>query len=96
MEQIRKSPELLSLHNHKTLGDYVVVVPAVIDEPGITTRAAQFEDRPEVGLVVSIGDNVDDIPVGSTIFFGKYSTVQITHDDIIYNIMRREDVYCVA
>jgi len=71
-------------------------VPASIDEPGITSRAAQFEDRPEIGLVVSVGEDVDNIPLGATIFFGKYSHVQITHDDIIYLIMRKEDVYCVA
>jgi len=72
------------------------VVGADIQEPGVTTRAQQFEDRPEIGLVVAVGQEINDIEVGNVIFFGKYSHVQITHDDITYLIMRKEDVYCVA
>jgi co-chaperonin GroES (HSP10) len=86
----------LNLSKHKALGDYVIVVPAVIKEAGITTRATQFEDRPDVGLLVSVGNEVSGLTEGDIVFFGKYSHVQVTHDDIIYLIMRAEDVYCVA
>lgn len=88
--------ELFNLSSHKALGEYVVVVPAEIKEQGITTRAAQFEDRPEIGIVVSAGANVSEVKEGDVVFFGKYSHVQITHDDIIYLVMRVEDIYCVA
>ena len=96
MEQIKQKTELYNLGDHKPLGEYVVVVPATIKEEGVTSRVAQFEDRPEIGLVVSVGTNVTEVAVDDTIFFGKYSHVQITHDDIIYLIMRIEDIYCVA
>lgn len=72
------------------------MVPAEIQEPGITSRAVQFEDRPEVGIVVSVGKGITDVEDGDVVFFGKYSHVQITHDDIIYLVMRVEDIYCVA
>jgi co-chaperonin GroES (HSP10) len=78
------------------LGWYVIVVPATIDEPGITSRIEQYEDRPEIGLVVSVGENVEEIDKGNVVFFGKYSTVQMTHDDTTYIILREDDVYCVA
>lgn len=96
LKELSNQTELLNLGAHKTLGDYVVVVPADIQEPGITSRASQFEDRPEVGLVVSVGTNVEEIEENDVVFFGKYSTVQVTHDDVIYLIMRVEDIYCVA
>lgn len=96
MKSLETKTELLSLNSHKTLGEYVVVVPAEIREPGITSRAVQFEDRPEVGLIVSVGSNIDEVKEGDIVFFGKYSHVQITHDDIIYLVMRIEDIYCVA
>lgn len=87
---------MLQLSNHQALGDYVIVVPAEIQETGITSRAIQFEDRPEVGIVVSAGPDVNGIQEGGVVFFGKYSHVQVTHDDVIYLIMRAEDIYLVA
>lgn len=94
--EIQKKTELLKISDHKTLGDYLIVVPLSIEESGITRRVTQFEDRPEIGLVVSVGDAVDNIVVGDVIFFGRYSHVQLTYDDVSYYIMRAEDVYCVA
>lgn len=91
-----KKTQLLQLNNHRTLGDYLIVVPVTIEETGITTRARQYEDRPDIGLVVSVGKNVVDIPEGSIIFFGKYSQDNITHDGVQYLLIRQEDVYCVA
>lgn len=96
LEQLQNKTELLRLSEHRALGDYIIVVPAEIKEPGITSRATQFEDRPEVGLVVAVGNLVENIEAGNVVFFGRYSHVQVTHDDIIYLIMRSEDVYCVA
>ena len=86
----------MELHNHKTLGDYIIVVPTEIKESGITSRSSQFEDRPGVGLVVSVGSTVEGMVEGDVIFFGKYSHVKITHNEIEYLIMRSEDVHCVA
>jgi len=96
LEKIKTRTELLQLSNHQALCDYVIVVPAEIQEPGITSRATQFEDRPEVGVVVSVGPDASGITEGNVVFFGKYSHVQVTHDDIVYLIMRAEDIYLVA
>jgi len=93
---LEKKSELLEIHNHKTIGEWIVVVPTEIKETGVTSRSSQFEDRPGVGLVVSVGDTVDNMKEGDVIFFGKYSHVKITHNEIEYLIMRSEDVYCVA
>jgi co-chaperonin GroES (HSP10) len=78
------------------LGGWVIVAPVSIKEEGITSRSVQFEDRPEVGVIVSFGDEVSGLEVGSVVFFGKFTHVQVTHDDIIYLIMREEYIYCVA
>ena len=96
LKTVTKKRELLNLSNHKALGWYVIVIPASIEEPGITSRVEQFEDRPEVGLVVAVGENVTEISEGNVVFFGKYSTVQMTYDDTTYIILREDDVYCVA
>lgn len=96
MKEIQNKTELLELSQHKAVGDYIIVVPAEIKEPGITSRATQYEDRPEIGIVVAVGEQVDGIEVGSVVFFGKYSHVRISHDDVEYLIMRLEDIYCVT
>lgn len=92
--KIQESPELLTLSNHTALYDYVIVVPALIQEPGVTKQSHQFEDRPDAGLVVSVGSNVETLEVGDVVFFGPYSHFQITHDDLTYLVLRAEDIVC--
>lgn len=93
---MKEQKELLNLSKHKALGDYIIVVPAEIKENGITARVLQYEDRPEIGIVVSVGESTSQVEEGDIVFFGKYSHVQITYDDISYLIMRSEDIFCVA
>lgn len=96
LEEVRGNQSLLTLSNHKALHDYVIVVPAIIEEPGITKRTVQFEDRPDIGIVTAVGDKVEGISPEDIVFFGQYSHFQVTHDDITYLIMRSEDIFCVA
>lgn len=96
MEQIQSKTELLQIANHRTLGDYLTVVPVTIHESGITSRSRQFEDRPDIGLVVSVGDKVEAIKEGDVVFFAKYSNDSVTYDGVQYILIRQEDVYQVA
>ena len=96
VEKLNKQTELLNLPNHKTLHDNIIVVPLDVEEPGVTSRAVQFEDRPEIGLVVSVGPDVTGVEVGNVVFYGKYSTSQLTYAGNVYIIFKEEDVYCVA
>jgi len=96
LQTVKEQKELLVLSNHRALGDYVIVIPAEITEGGITTRASQFEDRPDVGILASVGDDVEGMVEGDVVFFGQYSHVKVTNEDMTYLIMRSEDIYCVA
>lgn len=95
-KELKHQTELLRLSDHKALGDYIIVVPLEIDEPGITNRSYQFEDRPDIGLVVAVGPYAEEVDPEDVVFFGKYSHVKIAHDEIEYLIMRSEDIYCVV
>lgn len=64
-------------------------------------RPRGYEDKPEVGKVVSVGtgrvfDNGTIIPltikVGDTVYFNKYSTTKIRLDLNDYYLIREEDV----
>lgn len=96
LKELESQTELLELSRHKALGEWIIIVPAHIKEAGITSKASQFEDRPDVGILVSVGDDVDGMVAGDVVFFGRYGHTQVTHDDIPYLIMRAEDVYCVT
>lgn len=96
LEEVKKRKELLNLSNHTALHDYIIVVAIEVEESGVTSRAVQFEDRPEMGLVIASGPEATGIEPGKIVFFGKYSHVQVTYDDVIYLIMRAEDVYSVT
>lgn len=88
--------ELLRLSQHKTLGDRIIVVPVEIKQTGITADIRQYEERPEIGLVVSVGGHVSEIKEGDVIFFSKYANDTVTHDGTAYIVIREEDVYCIA
>jgi len=55
----------------------------------------QYEDKPEFGIVISIGDEVKDIKVGDTVRFGKYSTENIRTKGQDYFIVHSEDLSAV-
>jgi co-chaperonin GroES (HSP10) len=96
VKEVEQKTELLVLSNHKTLGDYLVVVPVNISQSGITTKQVQYEDRPSIGIVASVGLSVSNINEGDVVFFGQYSNDSITHDGVQYLLIRQEDIYCVA
>ncbi len=56
---------------------------------------AQYEDKPEFGEVIKIGDEVDNLKVGNIIRFGKYSTEAIRTRGEDYFIVHEEDVSAV-
>tara|TARA_R100001086_G_C11848217_1_gene261023 strand:+ start:9858 stop:10091 length:234 start_codon:yes stop_codon:yes gene_type:complete len=70
------------------------VVPADIQEEGITKEQKQHEDRPNVGLVVSVGNEVELVNAEDVVFFGEYSHHKIVYNNISYLILREEDIIC--
>ncbi len=53
---------------------------------------AQYEDKPEFGEIVKVGELVSDLKVGQIIRFGKYSTEAIRTRGEDYFIVHEEDV----
>lgn len=55
----------------------------------------QYEDKPEFGEIVKIGDTVKDtrIKVGTIIRFGKYSTESIRTNGQDYFLVHEEDCH---
>lgn len=53
---------------------------------------AQYEDKPEFGVVIKVGGEVVGLKAGDIIRFGKYSTETIRTNGEDYFIVREEDV----
>ena len=56
---------------------------------------AQYEDKPEFGEVIKVGELVINLKVGNVIRFGKYSTEAIRTKGEDYFIVHEEDVSAV-
>lgn len=53
---------------------------------------AQYEDKPEFGEIIKLGELVLDLKVGQIVRFGKYSTELIRNEGVDYFIVNEEDV----
>jgi chaperonin GroES len=80
--------------NFKPLGERVLVER--IEEVSTTASGIiipdSAKDKPSQGTVIAIGSDVEEIKVGDTIVFGKYSGNEITLDNKEYIIMDESDV----
>ena len=79
--------------NFKPLGERVLVER--IEEVSTTASGIiipdSAKDKPSQGTVIAIGNDVEEIKVGDTIVFGKYSGNEITLDNKEYIIMDESD-----
>ncbi len=50
------------------------------------------KEKPQKGVVESVGSEVKDVKAGNTILFDKYSGSKIKMDDEEYLIIREEDI----
>lgn len=53
---------------------------------------AQYEDKPEFGEIIKLGEQVIDLKVGQIVRFGKYSTELIRTEGADYFIVHEEDI----
>jgi len=51
-----------------------------------------YEDKPEMGIVISVGSKAKEIQVGDTVLFNKYSTTRFNLDGTDYFVVRLEDI----
>lgn len=69
-----------------------VLVKAIRPESDELVDPKQYEDKPEFGEVIKLGEEVKDLKVGQIIRFGKYSTELIRTQGEDYFIVHEEDI----
>ena len=81
--------------NFKPLGDRLLVQR--IEEANTTASGIIIPDnakeKPSKAKVIAVGSEVEDINVGDTVVFGKYSGNEIILDGTEYLIMESSDIF---
>lgn len=83
------------------LYDKILVLPQVIESSSGIANPVQYEDKPEFGEVVMVGEGrlMDNgvvvepkVKVGDIVYFEKYSSKKIRVDGKDYLIIREDDI----
>lgn len=56
----------------------------------------QAQEKPQTGRVIEIGTEVKDIHVEDKIMFGKHDGQTVTLDDVVYLVLRENQVWGVV
>lgn len=81
----------------KAYGKRILVDPKPnekITKSGIILQPKE-EEKPNKGLVVSVGKDVIGVNVNDIIHFNKYTTIEILDGNKKYLVIKDEDVYTI-
>lgn len=91
----------MDITTFRMLHDNVLIKSIEVREKDGILKPQSYEDKPEVGEVISIGagrilenGGVTDmmVAVGETVLFNKYSATKFNLDGKDYYVVRQEDV----
>lgn len=92
MNQNKKTQDLLN--NIAVTADNIIVEPLSSEyETGEgLVRPEQYEDKAFKGTVIAVGEDVIGVKSGMTVYFNRYSTVEIQFDEVKLLALKYEDV----
>lgn len=83
----------------KPLGLQVLVEPALAEEKTasgiIVPEQVREKEKPNRGVVVAIGEKVENVKPGDTVLFGKYAGTEMQTQEKKYLIMKYQDLFAV-
>jgi chaperonin GroES len=101
VEKAKSHQEVRNLLRHQLLQDNVLIASVEFETDGKVYRPNQYEDKPEFGVVLSVGqgrllDNGTRVPSpvveGDFVVFGKYSSVKVRAEGVDFLFVRDEDI----
>jgi len=91
----------MNIKEFRILHDNILIKPLIVEEVNGLVRPQQYEDKPELGEVIKVGDGREfdsgiirklKIKEGDTVLFNKYSSTKVAFEGIDYLILREEDI----
>ena len=61
----------------------------------IVPDSVRDREKPLHGVVAAVGPEVYQIDVGDTVVFGQYSGTNIKVDELIYTVLKDEDIHVI-
>ncbi len=101
VEKLKQNPGLRDLLSHQILNDLILIVPMDFYVEGGVVRPAQYEDKPEYGVVLKVGqgrllDSGERVPPsvkeGDFIIYGKYSSTVVRAEGVDFFFIHEEDI----
>lgn len=103
-QTVQTKPQLTDLLQHKVLHDNVLILPIEFDSGDVVVHAKSYEDKPEWGLVIAVGDgrvlpngdiHSSGLKENDVVLFMAYggTVVKSLGQDFIY--VRQEDIISV-
>lgn len=71
-----------------------VVIVREVEETAISglTAPKTVDAKPIFGTVVAVSKNIEDLSVGDTVIFGRYTTEELRHNGVTYFFVHYEDI----
>lgn len=82
----------ISIEKLKIVNNQILVAPVKVKQTSGLVKPEQYEDKPEFGRVLRVGDKIEGVKEGDIILFGKWSTLKLTINGKDYLIMRGDDL----
>lgn len=95
LEQAQNKPQALNLLQHKVRHDNVLVVPYDTKGDDKVYHPDQYEDKPEWGIIIAVGDAVEGLKEGDIVVFGAYSSTVVRSQGHDFFYVRSEDIMSV-
>jgi len=78
----------------KPLGDRLLVEYSAAEEKtaGGIYIPDSAKEKPQEGVVLAVGKDVEEVKAGDRVIFGKYSPDKVTMDGVEYAVIKEDDV----
>lgn len=83
------------MKNLKPIRDNILIIPDTIESKGGILVATKNEDKPEIGVVIAVGELVQDVKPQDRILFHKYAPDSISIDNDKFLVIKEEEVIAI-
>ena len=101
LQTTKQIKEVNNLLEHEPLQDSVIILPMDFDEDDTIVNPRQYEDKPEWGIVISVGKGrtlesgevlVPEVKEGDMVVFGAYASTTVRSHGQDFFFLRAVDI----
>lgn len=74
------------------LGDNVLLEAVDVQTNSVIAQPKQYQDKPELGIVLNTGPDVGSVRQEMVVMFNKYLATKFRIDGVDYYVVKEEDI----